>query len=115
MLRGGLIIMAKVEYEEDIVAFRGRGCKSHKNGRIFVKRANGTTYYYHLHNPCKTQTEAQKLQTERFKQATASTLEIMQDLEQLSTYVASFRKQKKYSTVRGYIFALEMEKLVKAG
>ncbi len=103
--------MAKVEFEEDIIAFRGRGCKQHKNGRIFVKRANGTTYYYHLHNPCKTQTAAQLAQVEKFKQATAATLAILQDPEQVSTYMTEFRKQKKYFYLRGFIFAQEMKKL----
>ncbi len=104
--------MAKVEFDEDIVAFRGRGCKQNKNGRIFVKRPNGTTYYYHLHHPCKTQTEAQKAQVERFKQATAATLTIMKDPVQMQEYKEAFRKQKKYSYIRGFIFAQEMAKLM---
>ncbi len=103
--------MAKVEFEEDIIAFRGRGCKQHKNGRIFVKRANGTTYYYHLHNPCKTQTAAQKAQVEKFKQATAATLAAMADVEQIAAYAQEFKKQRKYSTLRGFIFAQEHAKL----
>ncbi len=103
--------MAKVEFAEDIVAFRGRGCKQHKNGRIFVKRANGTTYYYHLHNPSTSQTAAQIAQREKFKAASAATLAVMADVEQLAAYVPEFRKQRKYSTLRGFIFADQMAKL----
>ncbi len=103
--------MAKVEFAEDIVAFRGRGCKQHKNGRIFVKRANGTTYYYHLHNPNTNVTAAQTAQRDKFKQATAATLAAMSDPVQIAGYITEFRKQKKYSTLRGYIFAQEHAKL----
>ncbi len=103
--------MAKAELDPDIIAFRGKGVKR-PQGRVYCKRANGTVYYYHVLNPStKPPTAAQTATRERFKEALAATNAVMADVEQIATYAALFRKQKKYTELRGFIFAQEYEKI----
>ncbi len=103
--------MAKVELDPDLVAFRGKGTKR-PQGRVYCKRKNGTVYYYHILNPStKPPTAAQTATRVRFKEALAATNAVMADVEKIAAYTALFRKQKKYTELRGFVFAQEYERI----
>ena len=54
---------------------------------------------------------AQQAVRNAFKDAHSQTTAILADPEQRATYEANFKSQKKYLTLRGYIFAQEYKKL----
>ena len=55
--------------------------------------------------------EAQQAVRETFKTVRAQVDAIMADPEQRATYEAKYKAQKKYLSLRGYIFAMEYAKL----
>ncbi len=55
--------------------------------------------------------EAQKTVREKFKTVRAQVDAIMADPEQKASYNAKYKAQKKYLSLRGYIFAQEFAKL----
>ena len=55
--------------------------------------------------------EAQQAVRETFKTVRAQVDAIMADPEQRATYDAKYKAQKKYLSLRGYIFAMEYAKL----
>ena len=77
---------------------------------IYFAERNGTQYTGKICNPYKGEaTEAQVAVRQKF----ADTIEAMNQLtaEQKDAYKEAFRKQKKYRSLRGYIFAMEYSKL----
>ncbi len=90
----------------------GKTCNKTNDGPIFrTMSASGRIYVSHIHTERTAPfTEGEIAQQEKFKSVVAATNAIMQNPEQLATYVAAFKKQKKYFTLRGYIFAQEMKK-----
>lgn len=93
--------MAKIDYQDPIKAVHG---KLSKESDVVYKELNGTTYASKFTKSNKEPTAAQIAQQEKFKQATAKVAEIMQDIDKLTPYREEWRKQKKYTTLRGFIF-----------
>ncbi len=91
----------------------GKTCNKTNDGPIFrTMSASGNIYVSHIHTERTAPFTAGELaQQDKFKNATTATLAAMADPVQLAAYSAEFKNQKKYSTLRGYIFAQEMAKL----
>ena len=99
--------MAKIKPMELLARLSGKVC-GHSN-TYFAER-NGTQYTGTICNPYKGEpTDKQIAVREKF----ADTIEAINNLteEQRDAYKEAFRKQKKYRTLRGYIFAQEYKKL----
>ena len=99
--------MAKIKPMELLSRLSGKVC-GHSN-TYFAER-NGTQYTGTICNPYKGEpTDKQVAVREKF----ASTIEAINALteEQKTAYEKAFKNQKKYRTLRGYIFAQEYKKL----
>ncbi len=106
--------MAKVVFNHLIDHVSGKYCQD-PTGPIFARRKDtGTKYVYHVENPYTgPATEAQEAQKQRFKTAQTNTRNVMNDPAQLLPYKEAWRKNPgKYGTLRGYVFAQEMAKLM---
>ena len=99
--------MAKIKPMELLSRLSGKVC-GHSN-TYFAER-NGTQYTGTICNPYKGEpTDKQVAVREKF----ASTIEAINALteEQKTAYEKAFKNQKKYRSLRGYIFAQEYKKL----
>ena len=99
--------MAKIKPMELLSRLSGKVC-GHSN-TYFAER-NGTQYTGTICNPYTGEpTDKQIAVREKF----ADTIEAINNLteEQRDAYKEAFRKQKKYRTLRGYIFAQEYKKI----
>lgn len=99
--------MSKFKPMELISQLRGKLC-SHSD--IYFAERNGTQYTGKICNPYTGDpTEKQVAVRQKF----ADTIEALNQLtqEQKDAYKEAFRKQKKYRSLRGYIFAQEYAKL----
>ena len=100
--------MAKLKPMILVERLSGKVC-GHSN-TYFAER-NGTQYTGTICNPFTGEpTEKQIAVRANF----AATIEAMNVLtpEQIADYEAAFKKQKKYRSLRGYIFAQENKKLL---
>ncbi len=88
----------------------GMTCNKDNNGPIFLTMsASGRIYVSHIHSDRTAPATAGELaQRERFKEVVTATNAVMQDVEQLAAYVPKFKAQRKYPTLRGFIFAEKM-------
>lgn len=100
--------MAKIEYQEPIKAVHG---KISKDSEIIYKERNGTLYTQKATEVTSEPTAAQVAQRQKFKEASAQTNEIMTDIDKIEPYRQQFRNQKKYKTLRGFIFSKIMRSL----
>ena len=102
--------MAQVEYAFPIEKINGKIGKKHKIGFAHYKASgkNGTVAYGQRTTPV---TSHEQELREKFAAATAATLTRMRDPNQVAEDQAAFANQKKYATLRGYIFAQEYKKL----
>ena len=93
--------MAKIKPMILIERLSGKVC-GHSN-TYFAER-NGTQYTGTICNPYKGEPTAKQIAV---REAFTATAEAMKNLtpEQMADYEAAFRKQKKYRSLRGYIFA----------
>ena len=99
--------MALIKPMELLARLSGKVC-GHSN-TYFAER-NGTQYTGTICNPYKGEpTDKQIAVREEF----ASTIEAINALteEQKTAYEKAFKNQKKYRTLRGYIFAQEYKKI----
>ncbi len=106
--------MAKVVFYHLVKSVSGKVCQD-EHGPIFaIRKDTGTKYVFHRDNPYTgPATEAQEAQKQRFTTAAANTKNIMNNPSELATYKEAWRKNPgKYGTLRGYIFAQEMAKLM---
>ncbi len=104
--------MAKIYYSEHISRIQGKVCRKDPNGITYMTRCDsGTRYVQHRHYIPQTPTENQLAAQEKFKAAWAAVAAIMQDPEQIAANIAAFKAQKKYPTLRGFLFAQEYAKL----
>ncbi len=104
--------MAKVFYPEHIARISGKVCKKDPNGLTYMQRSDsGTSFVQHRHATEYKPTPGQQAATARFANAHAAVAAAMVDSQQLATYREAFKAQKKYATLRGYIFAQEYKKL----
>ncbi len=92
---------------------QGMTCNKDQNGPIFkTMTASGRVYVSHVHSPRTSPASANELaQRQKFTAAVAATQAVMADPVQIATYVAAFKNQHKYFTLRGFVFAQEMAKL----
>lgn len=99
--------MAKIKPMELIAQMSGKVC-SHSDTYFVMK--NGTQFTGKICNPYTGEpTEAQLAVQNKFAQAQEAIKAL--DDEQMNAYRTAFKKQKKYKTLRGYIFAQEYDKL----
>ena len=97
--------MAKITCESPVKYIQGKITKSDSN--YFAVRY-GKTFLHRLINPSNPfvdGTEEQKSNIERFREAQAAVSAAYLNAEQMAVYEAGFKKQTKYKTLRGYIFA----------
>ena len=93
--------MALIKPMELLATLSGKIC-GHSNKYFAVR--NGTQYTGTICNPYTGEpTEKQLAVREKFKQ-THTALSALSE-EQRAEYEAAFKRQKKYKTLRGYIFA----------
>ncbi len=103
--------MAKVVFMDLVDHVSGKYCKKDPNGAIFARRKDSNTkYVYHVHSPFTGEpSAAQVAARNRFAQNQAKVTEALNDPQQAATYRAEFAAQKKYPTLRGYVFAQLMK------
>ena len=99
--------MAKLKPMILIERLSGKVC-GHSN-TYFAER-NGTQYTGTICNPFKGEPTQKQIAV---REAFTATTEAMKNLtpEQMADYEAAFKKQKKYRSLRGYIFAMEYAKI----
>lgn len=74
-------------------------------GNLTFRTINGQTYVFHKASPRTTPaTPAERTIRDKFKAVTQQTTEVMHTTHLRAKYAAAWRKQKKYSTLRGFIF-----------
>ena len=99
--------MSKIKPMELISKLSGKLC-SHSD--IYFAERNGTQYTGKICNPFKGEpTEKQIAVRQKFADTYAAMAALTE--EQKADYETAFRKQKKYRSLRGYIFAMEYAKL----
>lgn len=99
--------MALIKPMELIASLSGKVC-GHSNKYFAVR--NGTQYTGTICNPYTGEpTEKQIAVREKFKQTYTAMANLTE--EQKAEYETAFRRQKKYRSLRGYIFAQEYAKL----
>lgn len=99
--------MAKLKPMILIERLSGKVC-GHSN-TYFAER-NGTQYTGTICNPFTGEPTDKQIAV---RQAFTATMEAIKNLtpEQKADYETAFRKQKKYRSLRGYIFAMEYAKI----
>lgn len=99
--------MAKYVAMDLVKELRGRVC-GHSDMSFAVR--NGTRYTMKRCRVRSSEPSAEELaKWERFAQTIAAVDGM--SAEEKATYAAAFKKQKRYKTLRGYIFAQEYAKL----
>ena len=100
--------MAKYEPIEMVKSYSGKICEH--SDVSFAKKGN-TLYTGKICNPrTKPFSEQELARQEKFRQARAAVKGLTS--EQKTAYAEAFANQKKYSSLQGYMFAQEYEKLV---
>ena len=93
--------MSKIKPMELLSRLSGKVC-SHSN--VYFAERNGTQYTGTICNPYTGEpTEKQVAVRQRFADTYAAMANLTED--QKEAYAEAFKKQKKYRTLRGYIFA----------
>ena len=104
--------MSKFNLEAPFSDFKGKICKHTK---IIYKRLGNTNYTSQICHPRTEPFSNDELARQSlFAQASAATKTVLADSTQKATATAEFKAQKKYSTLRGYVFAREYAKLIPA-
>ena len=99
--------MSKIKPMELISSMSGKLC-SHSD--IYFAERNGTQYTGKICNPYTGEpTEKQIAVRAKFAQTHTNMAALTE--EQKADYQKAFRKQDKYKTLRGYIFAQEYNKI----
>ena len=100
--------MSKFKPMELIARMSGKVC-GHSN--VYFAVRNGTQYTGTICNPYTGKpTEKQLAVRQNFQTAIANMALLTP--EEIEAYKLAFKKQKKYNTLRGYIFAQEYKKLL---
>lgn len=99
--------MALIKPMELLTSLSGKIC-GHSNKYFAVR--NGTQYTGTICNPYTGEPTEKQIQV---RNKFAQTIEAINNLteEQREAYKEAFKKQKKYRSLRGYIFAQEYKKL----
>ncbi len=101
--------MARYVPIELIQSLSGKVCE---HSDTYFARRNNTLYTVKRCNTrTKPFTEAEKQRQSNFKTAAANTTAALADENKRTTYQEQFKNQRKYATLRGYVFAQELAKL----
>ena len=101
--------MSSIKLEAPFQAFRGKICK---HSKIIFAQRKGTNYTSQICNPrTKAFSAAELARQAKFASAIANANTAMADAEQLAAYQTEFAKQTKYTTLRGYVIAMEYAKI----
>ncbi len=104
--------MAKIYYPEHIARIQGKVCRKDPDGITYMTRKDtGTKFVQHRHATVYDPTPAQVAVNTKFASASAATAAVMSDPVQIAAMRDAFKAQKKYKTLRGYVFAQEYAKL----
>ena len=99
--------MAKYEPIEMVKSYSGKICE---HSDVCVAKKGNTLYTGKICNPrTKPFSEQELARQEKFRQARAAVKGLTS--EQKTAYAEAFANQKKYSSLQGYMFAQEYEKL----
>ncbi len=98
--------MAKLKPMELIASLSGKVC-GHSNKYFAVR--NGTQYTGTICNPYTGEPTEKQIAVRQKFTTTIEAINALTD-EQKADYQAAFLRQKKYRTLRGYIFAMEYAK-----
>ena len=100
--------MAKYEPLEMVKSYSGKICE---HSDVYFAKKGNTLYTGKICNPrTKPFSEQELARQEKFRQARAAVKGLTS--EQKTAYAEAFANQKKYSSLQGYMFAKEYEKLV---
>ena len=100
--------MAKYEPIEMVKSYSGKICE---HSDVYFAKKGNTLYTGKICNPrTKPFSEQELARQEKFRQARAAVKGLTS--EQKTAYAETFANQKKYSSLQGYMFAQEYEKLV---
>ena len=99
--------MAKYEPIEMVKSYSGKICE---HSDVYFAKKGNTLYTGKICNPrTKPFSEQELARQEKFRQARAAVKGLTR--EQKTAYAEAFANQKKYSSLQGYMFAMEYEKL----
>ena len=99
--------MAKYEPIEMVKSYSGKICE---HSDVYFAKKGNTLYTGKICNPrTKPFSEQELARQEKFRQARAAVKGLTS--EQKTAYAEAFANQKKYSSLQGYMFAQEYEKL----
>ena len=99
--------MAKYEPIEMVKSYSGKICE---HSDVYFAKKGNTLYTGKICNPrTKPFSEQELARQEKFRQARAAVKGLSS--EQKTAYAEAFANQKKYSSLQGYMFAQEYEKL----
>ena len=100
--------MAKYEPIEMVKSYSGKICE---HSDVYFAKKGNTLYTGKICNPrTKPFSEQELARQEKFRQARAAVKGLSS--EQKTAYAEAFANQKKYSSLQGYMFAMEYAKLV---
>lgn len=100
--------MSKIKLEAPFVHFRGKICK---HSEIIFKKMYGKMFTSQICNPYTG--EPSEAQVKHRQKVATAALKLNELTEQeLKDYKTAFKEQTKYTTLRGYMMAQEMAKLV---
>lgn len=99
--------MSRIKFEAPFQEYRGKICK-HSN--VIYKQVYDTKYTSQICHPHEgAATEAQEAHRTKFKQVRKNVLALTEEEKQ--QYATTFKKQQRYKSLQGYIFAKEFAKL----
>ena len=100
--------MAKYVPIEMVKSYSGKICE---HSDVYFAKKGNTLYTGKICNPrTKPFSEQELARQEKFRQARAAVKALT--MEQKTAYAEAFANQKKYSSLQGYMFAMEYAKLV---
>ena len=99
--------MAKYVPIEMVKSYSGKICE---HSDVYFAKKGNTLYTGKICNPrTKPFSEQELARQTKFRQAIAAVKALTE--EQKTAYSTAFKNQKKYGTLRGYMFAMEYAKL----
>jgi hypothetical protein len=99
--------MAKYVPIEMVKSYSGKICE---HSDVYFAKKGGTLYTGKICNPrTKPFSEQELARQEKFRQTAAAVKALTG--EQVTAYETAFKNQKKYGSLRGYMFAKEYEKI----
>ncbi len=99
--------MAKYVPIEMVKSYSGKICE---HSDVYFAKKGGTLYTGKICNPrTKPFSEQELARQEKFRQTAAAVKALTE--EQVTAYETAFKNQKKYGSLRGYMFAQEYAKL----